>query len=95
MISMEDCVAFCGLTEDVVLAIAEHEHVPEIAATAIGEHLLSKEHGAEKIRDMIIDDLRLALSRDNHAHADALQVTLSQFLAVHPEACNGTEIPPH
>jgi hypothetical protein len=35
MITLEDCVAFCGLTEEEVLAIAEHEHMPEIAATAL------------------------------------------------------------
>ena len=32
MITLEDCLAFCGLTEEEVLAIAEHEHMPEIAA---------------------------------------------------------------
>ena len=35
MISLEDCIALCGLTEQEVMAIAEHEHVPEIAAAAI------------------------------------------------------------
>ena len=25
--SLEDCIALCGLTEDEVLAIAEHEHI--------------------------------------------------------------------
>jgi hypothetical protein len=34
MITLEDCIAFCDLTEEEVLAIAEHEHLPEIAATA-------------------------------------------------------------
>jgi hypothetical protein len=28
MISLEDCVALCGLTEEQVLAIAEHELLP-------------------------------------------------------------------
>ena len=27
MISLDDCIALCGLTEDEVLAIAEHEHI--------------------------------------------------------------------
>jgi len=30
MITLEDCIEFCGLTKEEVLAIAEHEHVPEI-----------------------------------------------------------------
>ena len=39
MITLEDCLAFCGLTEEEVLAIAEHEHMPEIAAAAFAEYL--------------------------------------------------------
>ena len=41
MISFEDCFALCGLTRDEVLALAEHEHIPEIAAAALGQYLLN------------------------------------------------------
>ena len=47
MITREDCVGLCGLTEEEVLAIAEHEHLPEIAATALAEYLLSQEQGSK------------------------------------------------
>src|SRR6516164_7742916 len=60
MITLEDCVGFCGLTEEEVLAIVEHEHLPEIAATALAQYLLSQEHGSESVRDMIVDDIRCA-----------------------------------
>ena len=40
MISLEDCIGLCGLTEVEVLALAEHEHVPEIVAAALAQHLL-------------------------------------------------------
>ena len=60
MISLEDCIGLCGLTEEEVLAIAEHEHLPEIAATALAQYLLSQAHGSEKVRDMIVDDIRQA-----------------------------------
>jgi hypothetical protein len=43
MITLEDCIGLCGLTEEEVLAIAEHEHVPEIAAAALAQYLLSLE----------------------------------------------------
>ncbi len=36
MIALEDCIALCGLTEEEVLAIAEHEHLHEILAAANG-----------------------------------------------------------
>ena len=69
MISLEDCVALCGLTEEQVLAIAEHEHLPEIAATALAQYLLKREHGMEKIRDMIVDDIRHAQQRGFAGHS--------------------------
>lgn len=48
MITLEDCVALCGLTEEEVLAIAEHEHLPEIAAAALASYLVHEEHGGRK-----------------------------------------------
>ena len=60
MITLEDCIGLCGLTEEEVLALAEHEHLSEIAATALAQYLLSQEHGSEKVRDMIVDDMRKA-----------------------------------
>jgi hypothetical protein len=87
MITLEDCIGLCGLTEEEVLAIAEHEHLPEIAATALAEYLLSQEHGSEKVLDMIVDDIRQAqLIRDDKEHVVALLHVLHHFLKTHPEA---------
>jgi hypothetical protein len=98
MISLEDCVALCGLTEEQILAIAEHEHLPEIA-TALGQYLLKREHGMEKIRDMIVDDIRRAQKRPGQgAHSDPLACAtpfseipsrgLSIAASVEPAACD-------
>jgi hypothetical protein len=87
MITLEDCVAFCGLTEDEVLAIAEHEHLPEIAAAALAEYLTQQEHGTEKIRDMIVDDIHASQARRDKAHVVVLLHVLHHFLRTHPEAC--------
>ena len=86
MITLEDCIAFCGLTEEEVLAIAEHRHIPEMEACALAEYLLHQEHGPEKIRDMIADDVRAAQARGDHAHARALLHVLHRFLEAHPQA---------
>src|SRR5205085_9642131 len=80
MISLEDCVALCGLTEEQILAIAEHEHLPEIAATAFAQYLLKREHGMEKIRDMIVDDIRQAQQRQDKTHILTLLHVLHHFL---------------
>jgi hypothetical protein len=83
MISLDDCIAMCGLAEDEVLAIAEHEHIPEIAAAALAQYLLSQEHGAETICQMIRDDIRQALARDDRKHARELFMALRHFHAEH------------
>jgi hypothetical protein len=87
MITLEDCVGFCGLTEEEVLAIAEHEHLPEIVATALAQYLLSQEHGSEKVRDIIVDDIRQAqLIENNKEQVLTLLHVLHHFLKTHPEA---------
>lgn len=88
MISMEDCVAMCGLDEDEVEAIAEHEHVPEIAAACLANYLLHKAGGEMEIRRMMVDDIRLALAEDRIAHAAELFMALRHFLADHPSAAD-------
>ena len=86
VISLEDCIALCDLSEAEVLAVAEHEHIPEIAAVALADYLLHQQHGAEKIRDMLRDDIRAALGRDDRRHARELFMALRHFLSTHPEA---------
>ena len=85
MITLDDCLAFCGLTEAEVQAIAEHEHIPEIAAAGLANYLLCSDHGPERIRDMIVDDLVAAQKRGDLEHARELVMVLRQFLAAHPE----------
>jgi len=88
VISLEDCIALCGLTEKEVLAIAEHEHVPEIAAAAIGRYLLKVPNCTQKIRDMMRDDIHDALSRGDKGQASELLMVLRHFVATHPELKN-------
>lgn len=53
MITLQDCIALCGLNEAEVMAIAEHQHVPEIVAAGLAESLLKRSHGVESVRHMI------------------------------------------
>ncbi len=85
MISIADCIAMCGLTETEVLAISEHQHIPEIAAAALGNYLLNDKQGPERIRDMIRDDIRSALARRDKDHARDLLMALRHFVSEHPE----------
>ena len=75
----------CGLEEEHILAIAEHEHIPEIAAAALANYLLHQEQGAEKIRDMIVDDIQNAYRRNDYKHMQELMMALRHFTAQFPE----------
>ena len=85
MISLQDCIDLCGLTEEEVLAIAEHEHIPEIVAASLGQYLLHQKHGPDRIRDMIGVDIRAALDRKDIPHASELVAVMRHFLSTHPE----------
>jgi hypothetical protein len=85
MISMEDCVAFSGMSEQEVLAIAEHEHVPEVVACAMAQYLDQNYTGRVQIRDMIVDDIRDAQEQGNRSHVRDLLHVLHHFLRTHPE----------
>ncbi len=86
MITLQDCIGLCGLTEKEVLALAEHEHMHEIIATALASYLQRQEHGIEKVRDMIVDDVRQAQHCGDEEHVLTLLQVLHQFLRTHPEA---------
>jgi hypothetical protein len=86
MIAFEDCIALCGLTEEEVLAIAEHQHLPEIVACALADYLLRHEHGPQRIRDMIVDDVRAAQARGDRERTRTLLHVLHHFLRAHPDA---------
>lgn len=86
MISLEDCIAMCGLTKAEVLAIAEHEHMPEIAAAALAQFMLGRSRGTERLRDMIVDNIRAAQARGDRRRVQNLLHVLHHFLRCHPEA---------
>lgn len=86
MITLDDCIGMCGLDAAQIAAISEHEHVPEIAATALASYLLHRAGGADRIRTMLIEDVQAALQAGDVAHAAELLSSLRHFLEQHPQA---------
>lgn len=83
MLSFEDCVAFCDLTEDEIDAIAQHEGIPELPAAELGAALLRRPDGVARIRAMILDDIAQAQRRRNFARSGRLKVVLRHFVECH------------
>ncbi len=99
MLRYEDCVGLCGLTEEEIRAIAEHEHVPEIVAMELGQHLLHQAGGARRIKRIILDDFAAAKARGDLNRARMWRTVFRQFVHAHPgrvrppEACESTAVP--
>ena len=84
MLRLEDCIALCDLSEDEVLAIAEHEHIPEMAAVELGNYLVHTPDGERCIKAMIKDDIDAAVARGDRTRALALRLVLRNFVLEHP-----------
>jgi hypothetical protein len=84
MLSLEDCLALCDLSEEEVLAIAEHEHIPEMAAVELGNYLVHTPEGERRIKAIILDDIAQARARGERQRELALKLVLRNFVRGHP-----------
>lgn len=90
MLTIEDCIALSELTEEEILAITEHEHVPEMLAVELGSYLIRTESGEVRVGRMIREDIDHARRIGNYAHAAKLRLCLKHFLENHPNGIGCT-----
>lgn len=83
MLTIQDCIELSELTEDEILAIAEHEHVPEIVAVEMGNYMVHTSAGEKRIKRMIADDILSARARGDLQHAATLRLALKHFVKTH------------
>jgi hypothetical protein len=86
MLTLQDCLELCELTEDEVLAIAEHEHLTEMAALELGNYLVHTPEGERRIKTMIAEDIDAARARGEIGHAAMLKLVLQRFVEAHAAA---------
>jgi hypothetical protein len=84
MLRLEDCIGLCGLTEEEVRAVADHEHLTDMAAAELGSYLLSSPDGELRIKAMIRDDIAEAERRGDRLRALMLRLVLRSFVLNHP-----------
>ena len=86
MLSYQDCVELSDLTEEEIEAIAQHEHLPEMAALELGSYLVHTEAGVPMIKRIILEDIDEARQRGHERRALELKLVLKHFIDTHPEA---------
>ena len=83
VLTFEDCLGLCELSEEEIRAIAEHEHVPDIVALEMGSYLLRGPDGDLLVSHMLIDDIRAAEQRGDATRAAHLKQALRHFIHEH------------
>ena len=86
MLTFEDCLALCELTEKEVEAISGHEHLPEIIAAEYGNYLVHTADGQVRIRRMIVDDIDTARAHGDLGQMSMLIGVLRRFIEAHPQS---------
>jgi hypothetical protein len=83
VLTFEDCLGLCELSEEEIRAISEHEHIPEIIALELGDYLIRGHDGELLVSHMVIDDIWAAERRGDLVHAAHLKRTLRNFIEEH------------
>lgn len=86
MLTLQDCIELSELSEDEILAIAEHEHIPEMLAVEMGNYLVHSPSGEKRIKRMIVDDIDHAREHGNLKHVAMLRRVLKHYVAEHASA---------
>ena len=84
MLSLHDCIAMSGLSEDEIAIVAEHEHLSMIVAAELGNSLLDSPKGLFTLRGYIVDVLTQAKVAGHRDKEKRVQVVLTRFNAAHP-----------
>lgn len=91
MLTFEECCSMCGLSEELVAAIAEHEEIPEMVALELGAHLLGQPDGARRILRFLEEDIAAAHRRHDGRHEKELVAVLKQFHREYASELAGVE----
>jgi len=86
MLTYEDCLGLCGLEEDEVDALGEFEHVPDIVALELANHLIETPEGERYLARAIVAELDAARGNHDTERLQRLETALKHFLATHPAA---------
>ena len=83
MLSLEDCIAFSGLTRDQLDAVACYKHLPPIIAAEWAETVLDRPQGCNEVERILEEEITFACDH----HPDCVsrwRCGLAEFRHDHP-----------
>jgi len=83
MLTIEDCIAMCRLTDEEIDAIAEHEDLSTKTALEMGHYFCKTINSELRLNRIIADDIEAATERGDFAHAAKLRRFIQYFLEHH------------
>ena len=86
MLTIQDCIELSELTEEEIIAIAQHEHIPEMAAVELGSYLVHTPQGEKRIKTMITEDMDEARHQGDMQRLLTLKLCLKHYLEHHAPA---------
>ncbi|MEO5374815.1 MAG: hypothetical protein H7840_11130 [Alphaproteobacteria bacterium] len=89
MLQLTDCVAFSGLTDPQLEAVATHKHMPMIIAAGWAENMVCCEEGCVMIEGMIEEEIACACAHGSRECAERYRAGLVEFHRDHPRG-NGS-----
>lgn len=84
MLTLQDCIAFSGLTPDQLDAIARHQHLPAVIAAEWAETVLESEDGVRLVEAVLLEEVACARAAGKRDLAERLRRGLDEFQHDHP-----------
>lgn len=85
MLTLEDCIEFCGLTHEEIRYFVEHEHICDLRAAELGQrYVMVDDKGVPHLRRLILDDIDRLDGQGRRREARALETFVRDFVVSHP-----------
>ena len=85
MLSLEDCLSLCELSEAEIATIVSSVDIPEVIAAGMARYLVHPPDGVPRLRCMILEDIAQAEERGDAEVSECLMEVVKHFVATHPQ----------
>ncbi len=84
MLTLQDCIAFSGLTPDQIDAIARHQRLPAVIAAEWAETALESDGGRRLVEAMLVEEVATACAHGDADCAERFRRGLEEFVRDYP-----------